>query len=226
MLPQPSPQPNGSDEWQPQTRASHRPPWGTEPLGRAEATGYLPPNADKQGQPVTEQKGGSHRQKENNKKAHLNHSSESQARQSTGKHTGSGEKDTCFSGRGLPGSVWTLTRQLSGMGCAVIAASMTRSGRPQLRDRATSAAGCGCPEWALVDCTFLSNLSALWLGAVAPKEQDKELLWAGCSAGPARLTQFQQPAFSVWVEEGVCQVIAIVFWDLKRLILDTFIQVL
>lgn len=30
---------------------------------------------DKQGEPVTEQKGGSHRQKENNKKAHLNHAS-------------------------------------------------------------------------------------------------------------------------------------------------------
>lgn len=78
-----------------------------ELLGREEATGYLPPNADKQGQPVTEQKGGSHRQKENNKKAHLNHSSESQPRQSTGKHTGSGEKGTCFSGRGFPGSVDT-----------------------------------------------------------------------------------------------------------------------
>lgn len=108
MLPQPSPKPNGSDGWQPQTRASHRPTWGeNELLGREEATGYLPPNADKQGQPVTEQKGGSHRQKENNKKAHLNHSSESQPRQSTGKHTGSGEKGTCFSGRGFPGSVDT-----------------------------------------------------------------------------------------------------------------------
>jgi hypothetical protein len=43
---------------------------------------------------------------------------------------------------------------------------------------------------------------------------------------PGSLTQLQQPAFSVWVEERVCQVISVVFWDLKRLILDTFIQVL
>ena len=42
---------------------------GRKPLG----TYLLTQN--KQGQPVTEQKGGSHRQKENNKKAHLNHSS-------------------------------------------------------------------------------------------------------------------------------------------------------
>lgn len=40
-----------------------------------EAAGYVPPTQDKQGQPITEQKGGSHRQKENNKKAHLNHAS-------------------------------------------------------------------------------------------------------------------------------------------------------
>jgi hypothetical protein len=42
---------------------------GRKPLGTYLLT------QDKQGQPITEQKGGSHRQKENNKKAHLNHSS-------------------------------------------------------------------------------------------------------------------------------------------------------
>lgn len=42
---------------------------GEKPLGTYLLT------QDKQGQPITEQKGGSHRQKENNKKAHLNHSS-------------------------------------------------------------------------------------------------------------------------------------------------------
>lgn len=42
---------------------------GRKPLGTYLLT------QDKQGQPVTEQKGGSHRQKENNKKAHLNHAS-------------------------------------------------------------------------------------------------------------------------------------------------------
>lgn len=74
-----SPKPHGSNEWQPQVRASHRPAGerdrernerlgkGRKPLG----TYLLPQN--KQGQPVTEQKGGSHRQKENNKKAHLKH---------------------------------------------------------------------------------------------------------------------------------------------------------
>lgn len=44
--------------------------------GGAEARGTYLLTQDKQGQPVTEHKGGSHRQKENNKKAHLNHSSE------------------------------------------------------------------------------------------------------------------------------------------------------
>lgn len=47
-----------------------------EPLGRSrKPLGTYLLTQDKQGQPITEQKGGSHRQKEN-KKAHLNHSSE------------------------------------------------------------------------------------------------------------------------------------------------------
>lgn len=43
---------------------------------------------------------------------------------------------------------------------------------------------------------------------------------------PARLTQLQEPAFAVRVEECVGQVIAVVFGDLERLILDAFVQVL
>lgn len=48
----------------------------------------------------------------------------------------------------------------------------------------------------------------------------------GAVQAHARLTQLQQPAFSVWIEESMRQIVAIVFRDLKRLILDTFIQVL
>lgn len=43
---------------------------------------------------------------------------------------------------------------------------------------------------------------------------------------PGELTQFEQPAFSVRVEESVCEVVAIVLWDLERLVLDALIQVL
>ena len=40
------------------------------------------------------------------------------------------------------------------------------------------------------------------------------------------LTQLQQPALSVWVEEGVCEVVPVVFWDFERFVLDAVIQVL
>lgn len=40
------------------------------------------------------------------------------------------------------------------------------------------------------------------------------------------LTQFQQPALSVRVEESVCEVIAVVFWYFERLVLDALIQIL
>lgn len=70
---------DGSDEWQPHSGA-HTDQRGeterNEPLGGGKPLGTYLLKQDKQGQPVTEQKGGSHRQKENNKKAHLNHASE------------------------------------------------------------------------------------------------------------------------------------------------------
>lgn len=40
------------------------------------------------------------------------------------------------------------------------------------------------------------------------------------------LTEFEEPPLSVGVEEGVCQVIAIVLWDLEGLIFNAFIQIL
>lgn len=40
------------------------------------------------------------------------------------------------------------------------------------------------------------------------------------------LTQFEEPAFSVRVEESVRQVIPIILWDLEGLILDAVIQIL
>lgn len=39
-------------------------------------------------------------------------------------------------------------------------------------------------------------------------------------------TEFQQPSFPVGVEEGVREVVPIIFWDLKGFILDTVVQVL
>lgn len=44
--------------------------------------------------------------------------------------------------------------------------------------------------------------------------------------GSHRLTEFKEPALSVWVEEGVRQVIAVVLGDLEGLIFNTFIEVL
>lgn len=62
-----------------QVRGSHKPTERKErkkKLGRGrKPLGTYLLTQNKQGQPVTEQKGGSHKQKENNKKAHLNHSS-------------------------------------------------------------------------------------------------------------------------------------------------------
>lgn len=69
---------------------------GGKPLG----TYLLTQN--KQGQPVTEQKGGSHRQKENNKKAHLNHSSKISHTKPRERHAGSRSKCTCLWYRKLP----------------------------------------------------------------------------------------------------------------------------
>lgn len=99
--PQPSPKPDGSDGRQAQTRASHRPTWGEgERLG---STGYLPPNAGQAGTARHRTERWEPRAEGNNKKAHVNHSSEPQPRQGTGQHTGAGEKGTCSSGRGYPG---------------------------------------------------------------------------------------------------------------------------
>lgn len=39
-------------------------------------------------------------------------------------------------------------------------------------------------------------------------------------------TKFQEPSLSVWIKESVCEVVPIILWDLKWLILDAFIQVL
>ena len=43
---------------------------------------------------------------------------------------------------------------------------------------------------------------------------------------PAPLTQLQEPALPVWVEERVRQVVAIVLGNLERLVLDALVQVL
>lgn len=43
---------------------------------------------------------------------------------------------------------------------------------------------------------------------------------------PVTLTQFEQPAFSIRVEESMSQVIAIIFRDFKGLVLDALIEVL
>lgn len=40
------------------------------------------------------------------------------------------------------------------------------------------------------------------------------------------LTQFEQPALSVRVEESVSEVVAVVLGDLERLVLDALVQVL
>ena len=40
------------------------------------------------------------------------------------------------------------------------------------------------------------------------------------------LTKFKKPALSVRVEEGVCQVVAVILWDLEGLIFNTFIEIL
>lgn len=37
------------------------------------------------------------------------------------------------------------------------------------------------------------------------------------------LTKFEKPSFSVRVEEGVCQVIAVILWNLEGLIFNAFI---
>lgn len=43
---------------------------------------------------------------------------------------------------------------------------------------------------------------------------------------PGELTQFEQPALPVRVEERVREVVAVVLWDLERLVLDALVQVL
>lgn len=40
------------------------------------------------------------------------------------------------------------------------------------------------------------------------------------------LTQFEQPALPVRVEECVREVIAVILWDFKRFVLDALVQVL
>lgn len=49
---------------------------------------------------------------------------------------------------------------------------------------------------------------------------------AGTPSWGRLLTEFQQPAFSVWIEESVSEVIAIIFWDLKGLVFNALIEVL
>lgn len=39
-------------------------------------------------------------------------------------------------------------------------------------------------------------------------------------------TKFKEPAFSVRVEEGVCQIIPVIFWDFERLIANALVQFL
>lgn len=46
------------------------------------------------------------------------------------------------------------------------------------------------------------------------------------AAFPGSLTQFQQPALPVRVEECVREVVAVVLGDLERLVLDALVQIL
>ena len=39
-------------------------------------------------------------------------------------------------------------------------------------------------------------------------------------------TEFEQPSFSVGVEEGVCEVVPVVLWDLEGFVLDAVVQIL
>lgn len=48
----------------------------------------------------------------------------------------------------------------------------------------------------------------------------------GACIASKRRTEFQEPPFSVRVEEGVRQVVAVVLGDLKGLVLDAVVQVL
>lgn len=40
------------------------------------------------------------------------------------------------------------------------------------------------------------------------------------------LTELEQPALSVWIEESVCEVIPIIFGDFKGLVFDALIEIL
>lgn len=136
-----------------QMDAKHRPELhtdrrgGNEPLGRGGShwvpTSYRRTSRDS---PSQNTKVGAQAEG-NNKKAHLTtrQSQPRKARESTQvlerKALASQERTT---------QIHVDTNSVAlGLGRAENAASMTRSGRPQLRDRAISAGGCGCPEWAL-----------------------------------------------------------------------------
>lgn len=41
-----------------------------------------------------------------------------------------------------------------------------------------------------------------------------------------RFTEFEEPAFSVGVEEGVSQIIPIILWDFERLVANALVQFL
>lgn len=148
---------------------------GMSSWGRGAPGTYLL-TQDKQGQPVTEQKGGSHRQKENNKKAHLNHSSKishtkpREARRFSEAKAPASRTDSCL------GSIWTLSEHFSGTAVqpghysAVDTDSMASSGRG-----ATESSGRRI--WDVQPTTRRPFLTAssltfcLWSGALATGTQ-------------------------------------------------------
>lgn len=115
-----SPKPDGSDEWQPQFRASHRPTGErnrerNEQLGKGqEATGYVPPNAGQAGtarhrterwEPQAEGK-----QQEGTFKPLI----KNQPHQTKRRHAGSRSKGPASGTENCLGSIWMLTEQFSG----------------------------------------------------------------------------------------------------------------
>lgn len=85
-------------------------------------------------------------------------------------------------------------------------------------------------EWPFLTASFLTFLPRSGALATGTEGTRREPLW-GWGPGvqsrpPAPLTQLQEPALAVRVEERVCQVIAVVLRDLERLILNAFVQIL
>lgn len=231
-----SPKPHGSDEWQPQFRASHRPTGErnrerNEQLGKGqEATGYVPPNAGQAGtarhrterwEPQAEGK-----QQEGTFKPLI----KNQPHQTKRRHAGSRSKGPASGTENCLGSIWMLTEQFSGtlVQRGRYSLPWTRTGWPRsdragLKAAASACGACGRLPWA-------GSAQRPWLLALLPLVGGLGCRGLGApSAGPARrppLTQLQEPALAVRVEERVRQVVAVVLGDLERLVLDALVQVL